>query len=267
MKILLTGTGTSHGIPVIGCSCPVCLSHDSHDNRLRSSAIVYGDDGTTLAIDCGPEFRIQALRAKLTSIDALLLTHSHADHLHGLDDLRIFGDVPVYANSDTLADVRERFSYIFKETQLGGGKPHVSLHSVWDTASQEPPPPFRIGTVEVQPVPMLHGGIPATGWKIGNMAYLTDLNRLPLESIELIRGVKHLIIDALRPRPHTTHYNFAEAVSAAACIGAENTWFTHICHDTSHEELTKLAEILRQGYPELEGKKIRPAWDGLLLEI
>jgi phosphoribosyl 1,2-cyclic phosphate phosphodiesterase len=275
MKILLTGTGTSHGIPVIGCSCPVCLSPNRRDRRLRSGAVIYGDDGTTLAIDSGPEFRIQALRAKLKQVDALLLTHSHADHLHGLDDMRIFckeGDLPVYGNSETLKDVRERFSYIFRDTQEGGGKPRITLHSVWDPAllsgeGTELPPSFRVGSVEVQPVPMFHGDIPATGWKIGEMAYLTDINRLPPASAALVRGVRHLIIDALRSRQHPTHCSFEEAAAIAARIGAENTWFTHICHDTSHNALKKISAALGREYPELGGKKIRPAWDGLLLDI
>lgn len=258
MEMEILGSGTSHGIPVIGCTCPVCASLDPHDNRMRASALVRCDDGTTILIDVGPEFRIQALRAKIDRLDAILLTHSHADHVHGLDDIRIFSrekNIPIYADKTCLTDIRERFSYIFKQTQEGGGKPHVSLIEAPETGV------ISIGAIEVMPIPLGHGKIPILGWRIGDTAYLTDCNFIPEESILRLKGIKNLVIDSLRLRSHSTHFNFTEALVQIEKIKPDFTWFTHICHDYTH---TKLQKWLAANAP---GKKIEPAFDGLLIRI
>lgn len=259
MELLILGSGTSHGIPVIGCSCAVCASKDPRDSRTRASALLRGDGGETVLIDAGPEFRIQAIREGIRSLDAVLATHAHADHIHGLDDVRIFStrkDMDVWGNAECIADIRERFAYIFKPTQEGGGKPHLSLKTV-GTAGE----PVRIGSLSVTPVPLLHGSLPILGWRAGDTAYLTDCNGIPESSLDLLEGTRKVVIDALRARTHSTHFNFSEALAAIERIGAEEAWFTHICHDFGH---AGIGEWLRENAP---GKKIEPAYDGLCIRI
>jgi len=168
MKITLVGTGTSHGVPVIACKCPVCTSTDPHDNRTRTSAFITASDGTSIIIDTSPEFRIQSLRVGLTKVDAVLLTHSHADHLHGLDDLRIFSHthkkedvrrraaLGIYGNSETLSDVADRFNYVFHHTQEGGGKPYLQLLPIENYSVARP---LKIGCLEIVPIPIKHGTV------------------------------------------------------------------------------------------------------------
>lgn len=259
MELVILGSGTSHGIPVIGCSCPICTSTNPKDTRLRSSALIIGDEGEYILIDSGPEFRIQALKEGLTHIDAVLITHSHADHLHGIDDVRIFTRdrvIPVYANKPCVKDIKSRFSYIFKKTQEGGGKPHLSLHSILP-----PYTPFYIGTVRIEPIPLYHGNLPILGWKFGDTAYLTDCNHIPQTSYAILQGVKNLVIDSLRARKHSTHFNFEQALQEINEIGAEQAWFTHICHDFSHDQIVEW--IQRTG----TDKKIEPAYDGLRIKV
>ncbi len=267
MELEILGSGTSHGIPVIGCSCPVCTSKDPRDSRLRASALIRTDSGHTILIDAGPEFRIQALRAGIIKIDAVLLTHPHADHIHGLDDLRIFTherDLPVFGLTECLDEVRERFSYVFRETQIGGGKPHFTLNPV----DGEHAEPVVIGSAHCIPIPARHGMLNVLGWRIADTAYLTDCNHLSDESLRMLDGVRNLVIDALRERPHTTHFNFDGALALIAKTGAEFCWFTHICHDFSHRDIQAwiashpLARTLIGS-----GKKIEPAHDGLLISI
>jgi len=260
MELEILGSGTSHGIPVIGCACPVCDSKDPRDARYRASALIRADDGTIIVIDSGPEFRLQAIRARLTRVDALLVTHPHADHVHGLDDLRIFThtrELPVYANPATVEELAERFSYIFRSTQEGGGKPHIKLIPV----VTDSPEWLEIAGIRILPIPLLHGSLPILGWRIGDTAYLTDCNRIPEESFSRLSGVKSLVIDALRVRPHSTHFSFPEALEVIRRIGPERAWFTHICHDFSH---TTIQEWLGKN---AQGKKIEPAYDGLRITI
>lgn len=251
------GSGTSHGVPVIACGCATCASKDRADNRLRSSALVRTDDGLTILIDAGPEFRIQALRSKVLKIDALLVTHPHADHVHGIDDLRIFSrekPLPVYGTRECVDELRERFAYVFRETQEGGGKPKLELIAVDE--------PFRIGENLITPIPVLHGLLPIYGWRIADTAYITDVSFIPEESFKALKGIRNAVIGALRKRPHSTHYNFEQALEAIGRLDCENAWFTHLCHDFTHVEIK---EWLREhGIP---GKKIEPAHDGLRISI
>ena len=258
MEIELLGSGTSHGVPVIGCSCPVCASKDQKDNRMRASALIRGNDGRTILIDPGPEFRIQALRTGLARLDAILATHAHADHVHGLDDVRIFSrdhDIPLYCNAVCLEDIKNRFDYIFKPTQEGGGKPRIALKEARGGEK------FYAAGIEVTPIPVMHGQLPVFGWRIGDAAYLTDCNGIPDGSIELLKGVKSLIIDGLRVRPHSTHFNFEGALEQIQRINPDKTWLTHLCHDFTHAEIQ---DWLRKRVP---GKKIEPAFDGLCISI
>lgn len=255
MRIRFLGTGTSHGVPVIACACPVCSSRDPRDRRFRSSILVESAEASIL-VDAGPEFRLQALGAGLERFDALLLTHAHADHLHGLDDVRPLSRkaaLPVYGNEEALLEARERFSYAFRAGQEGGGKPRLALL---------PPPPegFDIGDVRVLPVPLLHGALPVLGWRLGRFAYLTDCSAIPEASWALLSGVETVVLDGLRYRPHPTHFSVDEALAAARRLGARETWLTHLTHDAGHAEL--------EAYCRRKGGDVgaRPAWDGLEIE-
>ncbi len=273
MKIVLTGTGTSHGIPVIGCNCNVCTSTDSRDTRFRCAALVFADDGTTIAIDTPPEFRLQALRNGLTKLDAVLVTHSHADHVHGLDDVRIFSStkkentnppLKIFANKDTIEDIKNRFDYVFKSTQLGGGKPQLDLIDATKFTAKNP---ICIGSLLIEPIPILHGKLPVFGWKITDtkssktFAYITDCNFISDSSIEKIKGVDVCILDSLRLRPHTTHFSFQEGLEYAKKIRAKSTYFTHICHDNSHMQIQ---DWINNKWTNSE-QTLSPAYDGLEL--
>jgi phosphoribosyl 1,2-cyclic phosphate phosphodiesterase len=251
MRITILGSGTSHGIPVIGCSCQVCTSKNPKNNRTRSSVWVQ-EDGTSVLIDIGPEFRIQALRSGVNRVDALFLTHAHADHTHGLDDLRTLSRekiIPVYGNSQTLEEIRRRFAYIFEESHQGGGKPRISLE---ENATF----PVRVGSLEIQAIPLMHGSLPVLGFRIGDFAFITDCSVIPEESLSLLTGLSVLVINALRYTPCSTHLSVSEAVAISEKLHPERTFLTHICHDVDHETLAK--EL-----PE----KIKPAYDGLVLEV
>lgn len=293
--MIILGSGTSHGVPVIGCDCSVCTSSDPHDKRNRSSAFIAEPE--KILIDCGPEFRIQALRYGVKNVDSVFVTHSHADHIHGIDDLRIFshtksgdcnskkgneteGDgLAVYASSECVQDIKDRFSYAFHEVQVGGGKPKLNLI---DLSSSELP--VTLGEIEVMPVKLFHGNLLDYGYlfsqtekdgKKHSIAYLTDCSFIPDESIELIheRGgvLDHLVIDALRERPHSTHFSFDQAMEAADKIGARHTWFIHMTHNLSHEEIKSYINERLPFYKNLlkishQGGSVAPSFDGLVLE-
>jgi phosphoribosyl 1,2-cyclic phosphate phosphodiesterase len=262
----------------------VCTSSDPRDNRLRASALIRADSGSTILIDAGPEFRVQALRARIHRIDALLVTHTHADHIHGLDDLRIFTherDLPVYGNKAAIDEIAERFSYIFRETQEGGGKPHITLIPVDDKDEKNgSSQPIEVAGIAVTPIPLLHGRLEILGWRIGDTAYLTDCSAIPERSYPLLTGVRNLVIDALRIRPHSTHLSFSQAIEIIRRIGPERAWFTHICHESSHVEIERwiaenageyagstAADAHAANGTGAQGKKIEPAYDGLRITI
>jgi phosphoribosyl 1,2-cyclic phosphate phosphodiesterase len=279
MKLIILGSGTSHGVPMLGCDCAVCRSTDSRDRRLRSSLYIQGSGGEGVVIDTGPEFRLQALRAGIRRLDAVFFTHSHADHIHGADDLRPLSrdaPLPIYGNEETIGEFRERFSYVFKETQRGGGKPQLR--------PMVAPAPIAIGGLLFSPIPVLHGALSILGWRIdetaGNRAggkdstgavaqppsavYLTDTSEIPGPSWPLIGSPEVLIIGGLRTRPHSTHFNFEQALDAAAKTGARRSFLTHICHDYHHWEIEEYCRNYREKH-KLEGISMGPAYDGLEL--
>ncbi|MDR2020381.1 MAG: MBL fold metallo-hydrolase [Treponema sp.] len=264
MKLSVLGSGTSHGIPVLGCGCPVCRSEDPKDKRMRASLYIEGDSGERVVIDTGPEFRLQAIRAGITRLDAVLLTHAHADHVHGLDDVRPLSRervIPVYGSPQTLAELRERFSYVFKKTQTGGGKPRIEL--------LDAPGPLQIGGLTFTPIPVKHGVLDILGWKAdetgtGTVVYLTDTSAIPALSRTLIKGPEILVIDGLRKRPHETHFSFEEALETAADLQARRVYLTHISHDHPHREIEDYCRSFREKRG-LAGITMEPAWDGLML--
>jgi len=212
----------------------VCTSPDPHDHRTRPSVYLSLPDGTRVLIDTSPDLRAQALRHDLKRVDAVLFTHGHADHVLGLDDMRRFnaiqgGRIPCYGNEQTLGEIRSTFAYVFdRSTQAGGGLPEIDLHVV--------SAPFTVGAQRVVPVPLWHGTRLVYGYRIGTLAYLTDVSAIPDESWALIEGVEVLVLDALRHRRHPTHFSIAEALDATARINPAQAWFTHICHDLPHAE-------------------------------
>jgi phosphoribosyl 1,2-cyclic phosphate phosphodiesterase len=218
---------------MIGCTCATCQSTDPHDARLRPSVYVAVDDGPKILIDTATDLRQQALAHKITRVDAILFTHSHADHVMGLDEVRRFNmiqrsAIPVYADPFTASELRRTFHYIFHPPeQKGGGIPQIALHTVDG--------PFAIDGVTVQPIALFHGARPILGFRFGRFAYLTDCNRIPDESWPLLQGLDLLVLDALRHRPHPTHFSVSEALQVVARLTPRQTYFTHICHDLAHE--------------------------------
>jgi phosphoribosyl 1,2-cyclic phosphate phosphodiesterase len=236
---------------------------------MRASVYIQGDAGERVVIDTGPEFRIQALRAGITALDAVFLTHGHADHVHGLDDVRSLSyehKIPIYGNVETITEIESRFSYVFKYTQCGGGKPRISLNAVND--------PVQIGGLTMTPVPVKHGVLDILGWKIswgeesGDQrpfaVYLTDTSFIPPKTLELIRKPEFLIVGGLRERPHETHFSFEQALNAGTEIRAPRVYLTHICHSRSHREIGAYCNRFRKERG-LEELVMEPAYDGMEL--
>ncbi len=263
MRFVFLGTGTSHGIPVIACPCQVCRSDDPRDKRTRSSVLVMGEQGERLLVDIGPEFRLQALAADIRALDAVLLTHSHADHLHGLDDLRPLcrkKPIAVYGNKATIAELVERFAYIFYETQRGGGKPKIEPKLVSPTLGPESA--LHFGGISALPIPIKHGRLDILGWLFQEgekrAAYLTDISALPEESAKGLVDLDLLVLGALRVRPHETHLNFDQAIELARRLKPKRALLTHICHEHSHVEIEAYCG---------DERRIGPAYDTLIVGI
>lgn len=248
----MLGSGTSTGVPVVGCDCAVCTSKDPRNRRLRPGLRIDVPAGT-IVVDTSPDFREQALRFDIRRVDAVLYTHPHADHVFGLDDLRVYnfrqGEViPCFGSAPTIARLRQIFAYVFEKGQEGGGKPRLDLRTVTE--------PFDLLGETVVPVPVWHGTMPVHGYRIGPFALVTDVNRIPDESFALLDGVELLVLSALRYRPHPTHFSIDEAVAVAARIGAARTFLTHIAHEVDHGALLReLPAGVELGY------------DGLVVEL
>jgi phosphoribosyl 1,2-cyclic phosphate phosphodiesterase len=281
LRVTVLGSGTSQGVPAIGCDCAVCHSSDPRDHRTRPSILIeirsvpleppadrsdggppetsavpaaFSEAVRSILVDTSTDLRMHALRHDIRRVDAILFTHSHADHVFGLDDVRSYNQIqkraiPCYADAETVASLRRTFAYVFEPPrQQGGGIPQLSLFRIAG--------PWMLGGVEIVPVPLFHGRLPVLGFRIGSFAYLTDCNRIPEESWPLLQGVRTVIIDALRHRPHSTHFSVGEATDVVARLGAERAYFTHICHDLPHAET---CAQLPAG--------VELAYDGLVLEI
>ena len=227
MNVYFLGTGTSQGIPVIGCDHPVCLSQDSRDKRLRVSVWVHWQN-FSLVIDCGPDFRQQMLQSKCPRLDALLFTHEHADHTAGLDDIRPFffnqGPIPVYASGRVLDNLSRRFDYIFSDVDKYPGAPSVQTHEIFANQS------FTLGGKQILPIRVMHGKLEIFGFRIEKMAYLTDVKSLADDQLALLQELDVLVISALRVEPHALHLNLEEALSMIRRIGPKKAYLTHISH-------------------------------------
>src|SRR5271170_858686 len=231
VSITVLGSGTSVGVPTVGCHCAVCTSDDPRDNRLRPSIYIqYGGHG--VLIDTTPDLRQQALRAQIDRVDAILFTHSHADHVMGLDDVRPFnfrqgGVIPIYGSQETMGAIRRSFPYIFDEQSSESSRPRLVTH-VFDTA------PFDLFGMEFRPIRLRHGKGTVYGFRFGRAAYLTDHSEIPEESMELLCGLDVLFLDALRHRPHPTHSTVERSLESVEKLAPKRAFFTHICHDLAH---------------------------------
>lgn len=231
VRVTMLGSGTSTGVPVIGCTCAVCVSGSPRNQRWRPGLKIEFGGGVAL-VDTSTDLRAQALRFGLPRLDAVVFTHAHADHILGLDEVRIFnfrqgGAIPCFGSRPTLAAIRRAFAYVFEQGQEGGGKPQLELIEVSG--------PFEVLGLSWTPVPVWHGDLEVLGYRIGSFAYVTDCSLIPEASYELLDGVEILILDALRYRPHPTHFSVEEAVAAASRIGADRTILTHLAHEVDHD--------------------------------
>ncbi len=251
MKIYFLGTGTSQGIPVIGSDHPVCMSSDPRDKRLRVSVWIHWDEASVV-IDCGPDFRQQMLASKCPRVDAILFTHEHADHTAGIDDIRPFnfrqGAIPVYGHRRVLNDLRRRFAYVFETVNRYPGAPSV------DTIEVENNKPFVIGNKTVIPVNVWHGNLQVFGFRIDDFAYLTDVKTITPEEIAKLKGLKVLVVNALREEPHDMHFNLNEALDFINLVRPEKAYLTHISHHMGFHEKAqeKLPPNVFLAYDNLE---------------
>ena len=251
-KLTFLGTGTSQGVPMIGCGCEVCLSKNPRDQRLRSSVLVE-HEGLTVLVDAGPDFRQQMLRAGVTHLDAIILTHNHKDHTGGLDDIRAFNYLEkkasqIYCEKYVEDSLRMEYSYAFEEIKYPGA-PEWDVHIIDEK-------PFCINGVEIIPIRGMHYKLPVLGFRFGNIAYCTDMNHIPEEEFSKLEGLDHFIINTVRYGKHISHFSLEEAVAVAQKVGAKHSWLTHLSHQLPCH--TDLAAELPEG--------ILPAYDGLTIE-
>ena len=260
MKLTFLGTGTSFGVPQLGCHCAVCRSPDPRDRRTRVGAVIETNGGTRILIDTPPELRLQLVNAGIDRLDAVLFTHDHADHTHGIDDLRAISvrrsePLPFYGSQETIDSLRQKFGYILDASIKplpGTYKPEGSAHII------EAGTPFTVGDTSVLPVRLSHGPrVSVIGYRIGPVAYITDAKAVPDDIIDVLRGVEVLVLNALFREEHPTHLSIPEAVNVARKVGAARTYLTHITHQNSHADLE--SELLPRG--------VTPAFDGLTVRI
>ena len=253
-RVTFLGTGTSHGVPMIGCTCATCRSADPRDRRLRPSIYLDVPDRGRVLVDSSTDLRQQALAFAITRVDAVIYTHAHADHILGLDELRRFNmiqgtTIPCYADARTWDALKRTFFYVFDGVaRRGGGLPELEPHEISG--------PFVAAGLRVQPVPLLHGRLPILGFRFGTFAYLTDCSAIPDESWPLLDGVETVVIDALRDKPHPTHFSVEEALAAVARIAPRRAFFTHMAHDLPH---AATCARLPHG--------VELAYDGLVLDV
>jgi len=250
IQVVVLGSGTSTGVPMIGCECEVCQSGDPRDKRLRPSLLVRFGSREVL-IDTGPDLRQQALRASMRRLDAILITHRHADHILGLDDVRPFNfvtrsSVPLYGSAEVLEAIRHAFAYAFSDAESLSSRPKIQLFEIRQDG------PVNIHGLEFQPIPVIHGDTVCMGFRFGNVAYLTDFREVPETSLEKLQGLDILFLDALRHKPHPTHSTVESSLKLAEVLRAKRTFFTHISHDLSHAGTeASLPENIRLAYDDL----------------
>ena len=250
MRVTFLGTGTSRGIPVIGCDCRVCTSSNPKNKRLRTSVLI--ESRARIVIDTSVDFRTQMLQYKVHRLEAVVYTHPHVDHILGLDDVYPFNiwsgqAMPVYASPSTLHELEVTFRHLFEKEKYPG-IPTVKLIPING--------PFQIADLRFEPIEVFHGKLPVLGFRLKNFAYLTDVSSIPEESLEKLRGVEYLVLDGLRYKSHPTHFSLSEAAQVAQCLGTPNTYLVHMSHDVDHDE----------GNASLPDS-VQLAYDGLLLEI
>ena len=255
-RLTVLGSGTSMGVPTLGCHCRVCRSSDPRDNRTRPSVLL-SRAGRNVVIDTTPDFRFQALRAGIDRLDAVVFTHGHADHILGFDDIRPFNlrqnaHLPVYASAETVAILRRTFAYAFDGSPAVSTVPQVTLNIIEG--------PFDLCGAELVPVPAVHGPMSVLGFRFGRAAYLTDFSGLPDPSKELLRGLDDLVLDALRDTPHPMHLTVEQALAVVSQLTPRRAWFTHIAHELPHAETN--ARLRAQGFPH-----VQLAYDGLSFEV
>ncbi len=251
MRVVLLGTGTSQGVPIIGCTCEVCTSTDKKNKRLRCSVLIEMDSGFTFVIDTGPDFRYQMLRAKVKRLDAVLFTHDHKDHTAGMDDVRAFNflqkkPMDVYATEYVQEALIKSFDYVFSGPNYPG-IPQVNLHTISNN-------PFSVERIKITPIEVWHYKLAVLGFRIGDFTYITDANRIEDKELLKIEGTKVLVINALRKQKHISHFTLDEAIETAKSIGVEQVYFTHISHQMGlHYEVDAgLEKGMNLAYDELE---------------
>ncbi|HEV2103924.1 MAG TPA: bifunctional riboflavin kinase/FAD synthetase [Candidatus Acidoferrum sp.] len=256
LRVTVLGSGTSMGVPTLGCHCAVCVSADAHDKRLRPSLLLSRGE-QNVVIDTTPDFRTQALRAGIDRLDAVILTHGHADHILGFDDLRPYNfkqraAMPVYGNEETFRVIRRAFAYVFDDKPTLSSIPSVKLHVIKGA--------FEVMGVRFVPVPLVHGEMEVLGFRFGRAAYLTDFSRLPESSVGLLEGLDDLILDALRDVPHPMHMTVEQSLAVIDRLKPKRAWFTHVAHELGHAATNE--RLRKAGYPQ-----VQLAYDGLTFEV
>lgn len=253
MKLTILGSGTSTGVPVPACKCEVCTSSDPRDKRMRTSAYISTDEGQGILIDTSPDLRTQALTYNIERVDAVLLTHAHADHIMGLDDVRGYnfvkkGPIPLYGSEESLSELRRIFKYIFSNEEYEGGLlPKITLLEINGGK------PFIAAGVNITPLPLLHGRMNVLGFRIGSFAYATDCNVITDEAKKLLEGVTTIVLDGLRYEPHNTHFTIPQAIEVSKSLGIQNVFLTHMTHSISYKrDSAKLPEGVQFAYDGLE---------------
>ena len=251
MQILMLGVGSSAGTPMLGCNCGTCTSADARNNRTRCSSLITLDNGKIIIIDTGPDLRLQALRAGLTHLDAVLYTHTHADHIHGIDDLRAFcqiqrAQIPLYGSHETVSHIADKFGYTLREPSNFWDLPVLKAIAVYE--------PFNLFGQTIIPIPLKHGNSDIFGYRIGDIAYLTDVSSIPESSLLLLQGLKVLLLDCLRLSTHYTHINLEQSLDYAGQIGAESTYLIHMTHELEYTSLS--AKLPRNVFVGYDGLKV-----------